>query len=549
MLSPARRMLDQERLGRGFHLMVIGGGITGCGIALDAAQRGLDVVLIEKNDIASGTSSRSSKLIHGGLRYLKQMQFRTTALSCRERDRLLSTNPHLAWPVPFLYTARKEDKVPGWAVDVGLGIYDLLAGSKKHHDHLPASKASKLAPGLDVDSLDRTLLYQDGMADDARLTLAVASTASAYGATVLTWTEVLEPLNFGSGRIQGAIVRDRISGRSFDIKAMVVVNAAGVWVDELRDRFRLSGRRVRPSRGTHVVFDRTRLPLEAAVALTSPRDGRPVFLIPHPEGTLVGTTDVLHKGGLDDPRPSQEEVDYILEALQRGFPSLKMSKKDIKAAFAGLRPLLDFKGDDPSKAARDEEVWEEQGMISISGGKLTTFRAMAEEAVDKVLKELPEGERVKARSCTTKGMILDGLTTGPGSSALVKAYSIDPVVSDAMARRLGAYSFWAARMAINKKELQPLAQGLDLCAAEVRAHLCCKGVVRLEDLFIRRARLALWNPDACMEAAELVRGLFMEELEWDGARWEKEMEQLEQALAGWMYTGNKKEEKKRDEVS
>jgi glycerol-3-phosphate dehydrogenase len=520
-----------------FDVVVIGGGITGAGILLDASQRGLRVLLVERGDIASGTSSRSSKLIHGGLRYLKQMHFRITRLACRERDRMIALDRHLVRPISFLYPARADDKVPGWTVDFGLWLYDRLTTSARRHVHLEPAEVSALVPGLDLKDLDRAMVYTDALADDAVLTLAVAATGHAFGGLMLTRAEAVEPVADADGLFRGVTLRDLETGRTHRVQAHVVVNAAGVWVDRVRDAFGLEGRRLRPSRGSHIVFPTDRLPLRAAVTLPSPDDGRPVFLIPHPEGVLAGTTDLYHESGLDDPRPSRGEVAYILRAVQSQFPGHGLSERDVVGAFAGLRPILDTHAENPSEASREEEIWEERGLISVAGGKLTTWRVTAEEVVDEVLARLPEERAEAAAPCYTAGTPLVGMAPPDLPDRLrVQADLLDSVAA-AMARRLRSWAWWTLSLARDRRELDPLMPGTDLTAAEVRVHLRFGAVLRLEDLLLRRARVGLWAPPLARELVPRLRPLFLEELGWDHTRWDRETAAFHDALTAWVPEG------------
>ncbi len=537
MFPPDWRHHALEAAETGTDVVVVGGGITGCGVALDAAQRGLRVLLVERGDIASGTSSRSSKLIHGGLRYLKQMQFRVTRFACRERDRLLHLNPHLVEPVHFVYPAYRGDRTPGWQVDLGLWMYDQLTGRPEKHAQLSAEEARRLAPGLNTHDLDRALVYTDAMADDARLTLAVAATAAAFGAGILTRAEVLEAVRDRRGLVAGVVAHDLESGRTLHVRSHVVVNATGVWTDVVRDRLGADGSRLRPSRGAHVILGRDRLPLDAAITLPSPDDGRPVFLIPHPEGILVGTTDIYHDGGLDDPRPSGAEVDYLLRAAAAAFPERELARADVVGAFAGLRPILDTFADDPSEASREEDVWEDQGMLSVAGGKLTTWRSTAEEAVDAVVRLLPEERARRVARCATKGTPLAGLAPRNLATRLQRAAALTPPVASGMARRLGADAWTALRVARRGRELRPVLDGTDLCSAEVRAHLATGAVLHLDDLLLRRVRVGMWSPEVVPELLPRLRPLLRQELGWDTARWRRECAGLAGAMAGWTMAG------------
>lgn len=537
MFPPGWRTQALAHLDQTFDVAVIGGGITGCGIALDAAQRGLGVILIERGDIASGTSSRSSKLIHGGLRYLKQMQFRVTRLACRERDRMLSLNPHLVDPVRFVYPAYEGTGTPGWQVDLGLWMYDKLTRRPERHVQLSIAEVEELAPRLRVDGLDRALAYEDAKGDDARITLAVAETAAGYGAEVLTQCEVLDGIRKPNGRLHGVVIRDLESGTSRRISAHAVVNAAGVWTDHLRDRLGVEGHHVRPSRGIHLILPPHLLPTRVALTLPSPDDGRPVFLIPHTEGALLGTTDIYHDGSLDDPRPTPDEVDYLLRALTTAFPETGISRAAVRGAFAGLRPILDSHAEDPSEASREEGLWEENGLLTVAGGKLTTWRATAEEAVDIVLKMLPDDRSIGAAPCATEGTPLARLAPRDLGLRLEAAFGLSRNVAGGMARRLGSLAWPACTSAQRRRELQPLIEGLDLTPAEVRAHLRWGAVLHLDDLLLRRARFGMWNPEAARLLVPRLRSLFAAELGWRYRRWQTEVERFETALQGWTVEG------------
>lgn len=537
MFHPGWRDVARRAATRPLDLVVIGGGITGCGILLDAAQRGLRALLVEKGDIASGTSSRSSKLIHGGLRYLKQMQFRITRLACRERDRMVALDPHLVHPIRFLYPAYHGDRTPGWQVDLGLWMYDQLTGRPEKHAQLSADEVRQLAPGLQTEGLDRALAYTDAMADDARLTLAVAATAHAYGAAVLTRAEVDGPVHDAGGRVVGVSVHDLELDDRLEIRAHLVVNAGGVWTDAVRDRLGLAGARIRPSRGSHLVLPRRLLPLESAVSFPAADDGRPVFLIPHPEGILLGTTDLYHGGHLDDPRPSAAEVDYLLRAVRSAFPDAAVDRRDVRGAFAGLRPILDVHADDPSEASREEDIWEENGVLSVAGGKLTTWRAMAQQAVDAVLDRLPEERARTAGRCRTRGTPLAGLAPVDLASRLGAVHGLDRRVAGAMARRLGSLAWAAAALATDPRELGPLLPESDLCAAEVRSHCRWGAAVRLEDLLLRRTRFGLWQPELASALLGPVAAIAAAELGWRHRRRDEELERCLESLEAWRLTG------------
>lgn len=531
MFHPGWRARALAGLAEPFDLIVIGGGITGCGVFLDAAQRGLRVLLVEKGDIASGTSSRSSKLIHGGLRYLKQMRLHLTREACRERDRMLALSPHLVRPIPFVYPIYRGGRPSGWQVALGLKMYDRMTTGAPHR-HLDPEELERLAPGVPPDGLDRALLYGDALTDDALLTLAVAGTGFDYGGLVLTRAAPEEPLRDGHGRLRGLRLRDLELGQVHAVEAHLVINATGAWADALRQRLGLEDRRVRPSRGSHLVLPTERLPIAAAVTIPSPDDRRPVFFIPHPEGVLVGTTDLFHDGDLDDPRPSPEEVAYLLRAVQAAFPGRGIVPADIRGTFAGLRPIVDTGAGDPSAASREDAIWEEQGLLSVAGGKLTTWRSMAEQVVDRALRLLPPERAQAARPCATAGTSVGALAPLELPDRLRQVYGLPPELAAGIARRLGALA-WSACEAADPADLRPFHEHTDLCAAEARAHLRHGAVVRLEDLLLRRVRIGMWDPATTLDLAPRLERVFRDELGWNGRRWEREMDEALAAIEAW----------------
>jgi glycerol-3-phosphate dehydrogenase len=523
-------------LGKPFDLVVIGGGVTGCGIFFDAAQRGLRVLLLEKDDVAAGTSSRSSKLVHGGLRYLKKMRFHLTRQACRERDRMLALSPHLVKPIQFIYPIYKGDRPPAWQVEIGLRMYDRMTRGPRH-GHLKPADLAEVAPGVPDENLSRALIYQDALTDDALLTLGVAGSGYDQGGLLLTRAVTEEGVRDAAGRLRGLRFRDLETGAVHQAESHLLVNATGAWVDTLRHRLGLTGERVRPSRGSHLVFAACRLPIRAAVTIPSPDDGRPVFFIPHPEGVLAGTTDLFHDGPLDDPRPSPEETAYLLRSVRTAFPEAGISERDIRGSFAGVRPIVDTETKDPSQASREEAVWEEQGLLSVAGGKLTTWRAMAEEVVDFALTLLPAERRRAAKPCATTSASV-GAPVPTGLEDQLASDGVAVPVADAMVRRLGGLALAAFRTS-PPEDLQPLLDGADLCAAEVRAHLRHGAAARLEDLLLRRARFGLWDPATARDLAPHVAAIAAAELGWTGARRERELEECGKALAGWSPPGER----------
>ncbi|MFH1177535.1 MAG: glycerol-3-phosphate dehydrogenase/oxidase [Acidobacteriota bacterium] len=533
MFLPYWRERAWERLAAPVDLLVVGGGITGAGVLHDAALRGLRVALVEQGDFASGTSSRSSKLIHGGLRYLKRMQLWITRTACRERDLLSLLDPHLVWGTRFLYPSYKHDLTPGWQVDLGLTMYDHLTPVRHRHERITAAAARKAVPQVARDGLEFGLLYDDAVADDARLVLAVVEAGLLAGGVALNYARVEELLRNAKGKVAGAVVRDLESGATHEIRAAVTVNATGAWCDSVRAMLGNTPARLRPSRGSHLLFPRHRLPLDLAVTALSAEDGRPVFAVPHPEGTLIGTTDLFHTAALADPRPSEDEISYLLRFSQTVFPGARLKRADISGAFAGVRPILDSGAESPAEASREEEIWEEQGLLSTAGGKLTTFRATAEEVVDEALKLLPEARRAVAIAPSTAAVALPWrVERGEAAHSLVRT-GIDEKVANGLLRRLGAAALPLVASS-DAKELAPVADGLDLCPAELVWHLRAGGVIHLEDLLLRRIRMGMWQPQLTLELAPGLRAVLRRAAGWSVARWNAELERLAAAVGNWM---------------
>jgi len=531
MSSQLRREAAWQRLQQGLDLLVIGGGITGAGIFHEAALLGLKVGLVEQRDFASGTSSRSSKLIHGGLRYLKRLQLRITRAACRERDLLALLNPHLVQPLQFLYPAYKQDPTPGWQVSLGLTMYDHLTPFRHRHQRLGKNQVRKMVPLLPGRGLEFGLLYDDCVTDDALFTWAVVRAGLRAGGVALNYAKVEELLQDRRGQVVGALVRDGETGQVQALKALVVVNATGAWCDQIRQHLGSLPPRVRPSRGSHLLFPRHRLPLSVAVTGLSPDDGRPVFAVPHPEGTLVGTTDLFHQGPLEDPRPSQEEVAYLLRYLQHAFPQARLTAADICGSFAGVRPIVDAEAEEPSEASREEAVWVERGLVSTAGGKLTTYRVTAAEVLEQVLALLPESQRPRLPEVPLASAVLPDRLGREAVAVLSKA-GVEEVVAYGLVRRLGAQAL-ALVAGSPAPQLRRLEETFGLTAAEVRYHLRFSAVEHLSDLLLRRVRVGMWQPGECMSLAQKLEAVVRREAGWSSARWHRELELLAQELANW----------------
>ncbi|MGB0423402.1 MAG: glycerol-3-phosphate dehydrogenase/oxidase [Flavobacteriales bacterium] len=371
-----------------FDLLVIGGGITGVGIALDAQMRGLKTAVIEMQDFASGTSSRSTKLIHGGLRYLKQFEFRLVNEVGRERAIVHKIAPHLVHPDKMLLPLIKDGNYGYLLTNMGLSVYDFLAGVEGSDKKRMLNKAETEAmePLLRKDILEGGGYYAEYRTDDARLVMGIARTAWSKG-TVLSNYVKLESLNTEKGRINGCVVKDLFADEEFSIKAKQVVNATGPWVDGIREKDgSLEGKRLFLSKGIHLVVDHEKFPIRQTVYFDN-EDGRMVFAIPRGKTTYFGTTDTAYEADKEDPLVSKDDAEYAINAVNYMFPDVRVSFDDIRSSWAGLRPLIHEDGKDPSQISRKDEIFEStSGLISIAGGKLTGYRKMAERVVDLVAK-------------------------------------------------------------------------------------------------------------------------------------------------------------------
>jgi glycerol-3-phosphate dehydrogenase len=523
--------LDAFQQGR-FDLIVIGGGINGAGIARDAALRGLRVALVEQSDFASGTSSRSSKLIHGGLRYLEQGEIRLVLEATRERERLRRLAPHLVRPMRFVYPIYTDGPVSKWKLAAGLWAYDFLAGIRSVHLHrmLGADAVARAEPELRTDGLRGAGVYWDCWTDDARLVLETLLSARAAGAVVASYACVVGFVK-ESGRVAGVQLTDRLGGRELTVRGRAVVNAAGPWVDAVSAMDEPGPRRLRPTKGVHIVVARARIGNDAAIVLHAVQDGRVMFVIPWDECSLVGTTDTDHPQGVEvPPTVEREDVAYLLETVNHYFPAAKLTPADVVSAFAGLRPLVapeDGSDESPSDVSREEEIFTSRsGVITIAGGKLTTYRLIAAEVVDRVAKRLVRAidGRPIGRS-RTADLPLPGGSTPPETLAAAAAardgHGVARDVIDYLAGRYGGRMTEVLGEVAKDRALGTpvLPPQLDP-RAEVIAAVESELAVTLEDVLRRRTQLALFDPAGGTAVADEVAALMGERLGWspDDAR-------------------------------
>ncbi|HMA49987.1 MAG TPA: FAD-dependent oxidoreductase [Magnetospirillaceae bacterium] len=529
--SPADRAsrIAELKSGKIFDLLVIGGGATGCGIAVDAASRGLSVALVERQDFAEGTSSRSTKLLHGGVRYLEaavrrldKAHFKLVREALHERGALINNAPHLSnrlalvtplyswWQVPYVYA--------------GLKLYDFLSGRRSIGASKLLSRAEtmKALPGLRAEGLKAGVLYYDGQFADSRLVISLVQTARQQGAVLANQIEASGLRHDQAGRVNGAELRDRLTGERWDIRARAVINATGPFADSI---VKMDDREAKDiltvSSGVHIVLDRTYTPPATGLLIPKTDDGRVLFILPWQDHALIGTTD--EKATLEDhPRASEADVAYLLSYVRR-YLSIDATEADIKARWSGLRPLAyDPKAKNSAELARDHVLIEaKSGLITISGGKWTTYRLMAEQTVDHAVHQAG----LTASPCRTETLRLwGGATFDPrGDEVLMRDYGLEADVARHLNRTYGDQGRLVAELARQGwgKRLHPDHPHIE---ADVVHAVRAEDAVHAIDVLARRLGLALLDTDAAREAAPKVVALMSEELGWDEARRQAELD-------------------------
>lgn len=499
-------------LNQAWDVIIIGGGITGAGILRQCVHAGLKVVLVEADDFASGTSSRSSKLVHGGMRYLKNAQVRVTLESVTEREYLLKQGRGLVNRLGFLYPCLNGDHMPGWVFGAGLIVYDLMARQWSHRSY-DVEDMRELCPLMTSPAMRSGFRFFDAQTDDARLVLRLVRESVSGGGLALNYARVESLLKTNAGQVCGVNLRDTSgeSDRQVEVKGRVVINATGAWADKLRGDI---GKvpRLRPLRGSHLVFSFQRFPLTRAVTFLHPRDGRPVFVLPWEGAIIFGTTDVDQGQNLvTDPSISNGEAEYLLDGLKAVFPALELTSTDVIATFSGIRPVVNTGKANPSKESREHVLWDENGLLTVSGGKLTTFRIMARDALKAVRRHLghiPFDPDVP---------VLDLLP--PAAEALLASTRLPP---SQCLRLIARYGVNASTSFCFQGEDMNAIPGTNYIWSELRQAAHGEGVVHLDDLLLRRIRLGLLLPNGGQDQMARIRHLTQQELGWDDARWKAE---------------------------
>jgi len=520
-----------------YDLVIIGGGITGAGIAIDAASRGLKTCLIEKNDFASGTSNKSTKLIHGGLRYLKQFEIKLVKESGRERAIVHKLAPHLVVPEKMLLPLTEDGTYGKVMTSIGLKVYDLLASVEGDDRRQMLSKSETITkePLLDQDTIVGGGYYSEYRTDDARLTIELLKKASELGATALNYCEMESFVYNEKGKVKSINCKDHNTGEQFNISAKTFVSAAGPWVDQLREKDKSNkGKHLHLTKGVHLVFPREKLPLHQSIYFDVP-DGRMLFAIPRGRVTYVGTTDTFYDGSLDRVVTTQADINYLLDAVNATFPAISLTEKDIESSWAGLRPLIHEDNKDPSELSRKDELFiSDSGLISIAGGKLTGYRKMAQRAMEAVLKNSKKKQLKKLKDSHTDTISL--ASPSMNSKAEVKDYceSLKKQLVD-----LGVenpYVSWYLTSTYGKqadsilKKLDSFSENkieIQLIRAELWYCIEFEMTNSLADFFVRRTGRLYFDIDSVIKYRDIVLKDFITYFNWDAKRIASEKEKLD----------------------
>ncbi|MEM9887197.1 MAG: glycerol-3-phosphate dehydrogenase/oxidase [Bacteroidota bacterium] len=530
-----RKELHTQLPQTNFDLIVIGGGVTGCGIALDAASRGLKTLLLEKGDFASGTSSKSTKLIHGGLRYLKQLEIGLVRETGTERAIVHRLAPHLVLPEKMLLPLIENGTYGRTATSFGLKVYDILAGVKGKDKRRMLSKKEALEkePLLDEKVLKGAGYYAEYRTDDARLTIELIKTAARYGALALNYCKVIDFL-YEEGEVSAVVCEDQAMGNTFEVHAKHIVSAGGPWVDQLRKVDNsLKGKSLHLTKGVHIVVPHEKLPVNYSVYFDVP-DGRMMFAIPRGKVTYIGTTDTTYKGDLNRVVATAEDAQYIMESVNNAFPSIQLQMKDLISNWAGLRPLIHEDGKSPSELSRKDEIFiSDTGLISIAGGKLTGYRKMAQRIVDLVVEQ---EESRSFKDCFTKEI---SLTPVPlPNYAAVKIY-IENLKERVHALGLSDYHAWYLTTTYGKQselildkmqDMEGASAGTRLLRAELWFGVHYEMVQSLTDFFVRRTGRLYFDILSIEPAKDIIAEDLQDYLNLNDAQLIEEKEQLQTLL-------------------
>ena len=535
------KIISQLQEQHDYDILIIGGGITGAGIALDAATRGLKVALIEKNDFASGTSSKSTKLIHGGLRYLKQFDFWLVKEVGTERAIVHKLAPHLVVPEKMLLPIIENGTYGSWLTSIGLKIYDILASVEGDDKRkmLDKNEALNLEPLLPNKILEGAGYYAEYRTDDARLTIEVIKTAVNHSAKAINYCEVKEFI-YKDNKVVGATVLDKVNHTIFNVRAKYVVNATGPWVDNLREKNDTdsdnSSKRLHLTKGVHLVFPFEKLPVKQSVYFDIP-DGRMMFAIPRGKITYVGTTDTNYTGDLDNVNVNQVDALYLISAVNNMFPTINLKFEDIQSSWAGLRPLIHEEGKSASELSRKDEIFEsETGLISIAGGKLTGYRKMAERITDLVCKKLEKKYDFVSKPIQTEEVILVGGIFKNFKE--VESYQnevFEKIKHDGFSKidaKYLVYNYGKQTNSILEKftDLKGVDKEILLAKAELWFCIQYEMAQNPIDFFVRRTGRLYFDIQSIEKLKEPILKEFSDTFNWDNSTKQKYSEEIEQAV-------------------
>ena len=526
-----RNVLSEQLQSQYFDLLIIGGGVTGAGIALDATARGMKTALIEMQDFAAGTSSRSTKLVHGGLRYLKQLEIKLVAEVGKERAIVYKNAPHVTHPEVMLLPLTKNGSLNKLEAALGLTLYDFLAGVKKDERRkmLSAPETLKAEPLLRTDTVTGGASYYEYRTDDARLTIELLKKAFELGAVPINYTQATGFL-YRRDKVKGAKVKDLVNGNSYEIKASRVINACGPWVDEVSVLDNAAeGQKLHLTKGVHLVVDYSKLPIKHSVYFDV-ADGRMIFAIPREGKTYIGTTDTDYYGTLAEPAITAQDRDYLLKACNAIFPTVNLTAADVESGWAGLRPLVKEKGKSASAISRKDELFESKsGLITIAGGKLTGYRKMAQRATDLAASRMEKGGK-DFTSCSTEKIKLSGGEVGGDYNAFVKektkegiAMGIDAEDAALLARIYGS------NVSILFKYYQQAAEE-KLLLARLQYAIEQEQTVTLSDFFIRRTGNLYFNIAEVKIGLDKAAAFMAKALNWSDEQKMQNLNELQQKI-------------------
>jgi len=510
MLNSVWRDLTWANLDQPWDIIVIGGGITGAGIFNMAAQKGLKVLLVEARDFSFGTSSRSSKLVHGGIRYLKNRQFDVVKESVKEREHLIRAADGLVDPLPFIFPHYSHNPNDAQKMKLAVVVYDLMA-PKWQHRSLDTSKVIKVLPTIRDKELEGGVKYFDSTVDDSQLVLRLIMDGVRFGGSALNYAPVVKLCKSNKGRVEGVCIQDETAQLTPSQKkayAPVVINATGPWSDQLREKMN-GNPRLRPLRGSHIILPLEKLPLNAAVTMLHPRDNRALFAIPWENRAMIGTTDLDHDQVEEETHITRSELNYLMEAVQHTFKAQGISEDDILSTFSGLRPVINTNAPTPSKESRAHGFWEEDGLVTIAGGKLTIFRVMAADVLNFCRDRLPNRPKFSHRiDCFIH------------PKPLIPQQKKDPDWL-MMAGRLGkdVNSFFKEAHPDHLKPISPMPSFW----AELTWAAQNEAVVHLDDLLLRRVRMGILLKNGGLEHVEKIKNLVLEPLGWSDEKWSQEV--------------------------